>query len=575
MTNDVIAGFENVEKLLLEMGADQFPHGRGRSLQEHLTGTRAILRRWSQPDWVSDAGALHSIYGTDAYRRQLVPMASRCEVQAAVGLEAERLAYLFGIVSRQELFRQLERRGRIPAEGLHIEYDGAGAGAAEQISSGEVASLLILHMANTAEQSCSADGSPGLQLARLSRLGLLVNPVAVSVPPILDGCTQAVSQEDESAARDAYMAGLAAMSTDRAIAIREMSQAAKFCPWVGEPALWLAYLELQKGDYAMAGAWIERAQKTCSQWGTAWDKRLSYEQWCWLIDFVAGQASEREIGPLPAPDPQNLPQFLDRLKKRNWVQVYLGSRTDHGPVDAGLPRFHRYIASLAEPDCAARMKIYPGVRARAWHEPEDFPLARALENEFVEIRREILALDQRRFAPESEPIHRSGNWNVLFFNERGRRNEEVCALCPITSRVIDSHRAVRTLAGMSYVSRLSQGTHVSPHHGPTNLRLRCHLGIRVPSGNCGIRVDGKSRQWEEGKCLVFDDFLPHEVWNHTAEDRVVLIVDLWHPDLSDEEVRLVEGLHRYTSMQMAWLNAYWSANEKARSEMDDRGSSSC
>lgn len=563
-----------VEELLHEMGADEFPHANRRSLYDHLVGTRAILRQWSQPDWVCDAGALHSIYGTEVYERQLVPMVRRCDVRAAVGTRAERLAYLFGAVSRYDLFRRMNCCDEIPAEGLSVAC--LEGGEVVRLSTEDAVSLLVLHMANTAEQACSADGSPGLQLAHLSRLGLIVNRTGGAVPPVFDGCTRAVSPEDEFAARDSYIAGLAAMSVDRAAAVTSLTHATLTIPWVAEPALWLAYLALQQGKQAEARSQIECARKIAQQWGTAWDKRLGYERWCWLIDFLADQAGEPEIGPLAAPDdPQDLEQFVEQLEKRNWIQVFLGGNTNATPEERGVPRFHRYVTSFADADSDPGMRIYPNLPARAWHEPGDFSLAAALEDEYEEIRREILALDDGQFVPESEPIRRSGNWNVLFFHERGRRNEEVCARCPVTSRVIETNRAVRTLAGLSYVSRLAPGTHIAAHRGPTNLRLRCHLGIRVPAGNCGIRVDSETRQWKEGKCLIFDDFLLHEAWNHTASDRVVLIVDLWHAGLTDEEVALLTGLHRYVAAQGQSLSAYWSANENARAVMDDRGHERC
>ncbi|CAN0545528.1 unnamed protein product, partial [Ectocarpus sp. 8 AP-2014] len=40
-----------------------------------------------------------------------------------------------------------------------------------------------------------------------------------------------------------------------------------------------------------------------------------------------------------------------------------------------------------------------------------------------------------------------------------------------------------------------------------------------------------------GKCLVFDDCYEHEVWNKTERERVLLLFDLWHPELAGE-VRL-------------------------------------
>lgn len=566
----------SVAELLSDLGAKELPHANGRSLYDHLVGTEAVLRSWSQPDWVCDAGALHSIYGTEVYNRQLVPITRRAEIQAAVGSRAERLAYLFGNVSRRDLVSQLQLCDFAPADGLRVEFQFAGnSGQVEQLTIDEAASLLVLHMANTAEQSCCDDGSPSLYLANLSSIGVILNRISTNIPLIFDCCRQVVSPEDELAAQDAYLAGLSAMANDTSLSIDRMTLAVQKCPWIAEPAVWLAYLDLQQGKLKEAVSRAESARKTLLQWGTPWDKRLTYEQWCWLIDFIADQAADPEIGPLPAlGDLDDPPQFLEQLKRRNWVEFYLGSNPDPVPEEIGVPRFHRYVTSFAD-HSNLNMQIYHGLRTQPWHDPGDFPLARELEAEYSTICSEILALKNLQFAPEAEPIQRTGKWNVLFLNERGRRNEEVCTRCPVTSRVIGNHRALSTLAGLCYVSRLAPGTHVTAHHGPTNLRLRCHLGIRVPAGNCGIRVDGQTRQWTEGKCLVFDDFLLHEAWNHAATDRIVLIVDLWHPGLTDEEISLLQGLHRYAAAQAGSLRSYWSANEKARVSLDERGGQTC
>jgi aspartyl/asparaginyl beta-hydroxylase (cupin superfamily) len=74
------------------------------------------------------------------------------------------------------------------------------------------------------------------------------------------------------------------------------------------------------------------------------------------------------------------------------------------------------------------------------------------------------------------------------------------------------------------------------HCGPTNARLRLHLGLVVPDG-CSIRVGDEVRSWVEGRCLLFDDSFEHEVWNDADEERLVLIVDVWHPDLKTDDQR--------------------------------------
>jgi aspartate beta-hydroxylase len=235
------------------------------------------------------------------------------------------------------------------------------------------------------------------------------------------------------------------------------------------------------------------------------------------------------------------------------------------PPDAatGKRRFHSYVESLAGADGSSSGAVYPDLPSQPWHDPQDFPLVAYLESNFAAIRDEILRLDAGRFHRESEGIRRTGDWDVAFLYERGRRRGEVCTACPVTTRGIESHPTVRTSAGLIYVSRMRSCTHIEAHRGPTNIRVRCHLGIKVPWGDCGIRVGDQTRRWQEGKCLVFDDYFEHEAWNHTDEDRLVLIVDLWHPGLSATEVTLLEGLHNHTSASAQRLGRYWSANDAA------------
>ena len=39
-------------------------------------------------------------------------------------------------------------------------------------------------------------------------------------------------------------------------------------------------------------------------------------------------------------------------------------------------------------------------------------------------------------------------------------------------------------------------------------------------------------------------FLSYQAWHEGSETRLVLIVDIWHPDLSDAEVDLATGRAR-------------------------------
>ena len=79
-------------------GAGEMRHAAGRSLLDHLVETSAIVRRWGQPDWIAHAALLHSVYGTDRYRQQLLPLSSRGRVREVAGSSsrADRLPIFCG-----------------------------------------------------------------------------------------------------------------------------------------------------------------------------------------------------------------------------------------------------------------------------------------------------------------------------------------------------------------------------------------------------------------------------------------------------------------------------------------------
>ena len=95
--------------------------------------------------------------------------------------------------------------------------------------------------------------------------------------------------------------------------------------------------------------------------------------------------------------------------------------------------------------------------------------------------------------------------------------------------------------GMAVVDGLRPGARIPPHAGVMNARLICHLPLIVPQPS-GFRVGNETRAWEEGKLLVFDDSIEHEAWNDSAEDRVVLIFDIWRPELSEADRRAVTAI---------------------------------
>jgi len=69
----------------------------------------------------------------------------------------------------------------------------------------------------------------------------------------------------------------------------------------------------------------------------------------------------------------------------------------------------------------------------------------------------------------------------------------------------------------------------------------CHLPLIVPEG-CWFRVGAETREWKRGQAFVFDDTVEHEAMNPTDELRIILIFDVWHPQLSPLEREAVSAL---------------------------------
>lgn len=126
---------------LNEHQASDISHS-GRDLLTHLQGTHDILRRWQLSDELCLAGMFHSVYGTDGFNKQPVPMRKRAQVRALIGTEAERLVFLFCTVRRITLF-DLNGLAGIKFRDEHYTCD---------ISEDEFSALLHLEYANTLEQ---------------------------------------------------------------------------------------------------------------------------------------------------------------------------------------------------------------------------------------------------------------------------------------------------------------------------------------------------------------------------------------------------------------------------------------
>lgn len=134
-------------------------------------------------------------------------------------------------------------------------------------------------------------------------------------------------------------------------------------------------------------------------------------------------------------------------------------------------------------------------------------------------------------------------WDGLFFYRHGRPNPESCRRAPQTLAALDATPIVR-IPGHgpeALFSVLGPGSHILPHTGVTNTRVVTHLPLLVPEG-CTLRVADQRHDWQEGRCVTFDDTFEHEAWNNSGLTRVVLLFDVWNPHLTGPEREAVTEL---------------------------------
>ncbi len=86
----------------------------------------------------------------------------------------------------------------------------------------------------------------------------------------------------------------------------------------------------------------------------------------------------------------------------------------------------------------------------------------------------------------------------------------------------------------SLISVLGPHGSVKSHFGPTNFRLRLQFLLTSESNGCWLRC-GKEESRYDGGFAIIDDSFCHSAGNPSEEDRIVLVIDLWHPGITKEE----------------------------------------
>ena len=198
---------------------------------------------------------------------------------------------------------------------------------------------------------------------------------------------------------------------------------------------------------------------------------------------------------------------------------------------------------------------YPQLPAIPFYDRQLFPWLEELEGATDTIVSEMLPALAIASASELAPyiqypkgvpvnqwvdLNHSTDWTSYFLWTDGDLQVRAKEQNPETFAVLD-RLPLCDLTGYSptvVFSVLQPHTHIPPHTGSTNVRLLTHLPLLLP-GPARFRVGNETRMWRMGEAWVFDDSIEHEAWNDADQQRVILILDVWNPLLSEAERLLV------------------------------------
>ncbi len=358
----------------------------------------------------------------------------------------------------------------------------------------------------------------------------------------------------------------------------------------GELAIAEAHAAFQRGDVQSSHGALLRAEASIPDADMPW---LLLARTCRHMSDIAGE--ERAIRKLLDRDPRDLGALLlmgdikarmgDDRAAGSWFQTALGVVARNGaPLQFekliarartfSAQSHERYAAHLlaslkkagaGEPPRVSaaldlllgRAQLYqqqptsfyfPGLPQRQFFERAEFPWSKALELLTPELEQELRTIlaQSDSFAPYVEghpdrpaPSNRLRNdpsWGALYFWRYGERIAINADRAPATMAALEAIPLpkIASRSPIALYSRLTPSTHIEPHHGLLNTRLICHLPLIAPDG-CGLRVGNETRSWRKGETLIFDDSFEHEAWNRGTSDRVVLLFEIWRPELDEGE----------------------------------------
>ena len=189
----------------------------------------------------------------------------------------------------------------------------------------------------------------------------------------------------------------------------------------------------------------------------------------------------------------------------------------------------------------------PGLKATQFYDVENLEWAQKLKKQYMKIKTEFdrVTADIDKLTEEGNNIWAGAltedassygaGWRTLVLMDRGIWDPVNVNLFPKTSKAIHDSGAPVVEA---FFASMEPHTDIKLHTDNTNFVVTSHLAIDIPeSGNnkCRLTIGDETRQWINGEIMVFDTSIMHSAVNESDKTRYILMLRLWHPDLTETE----------------------------------------
>jgi len=159
------------------------------------------------------------------------------------------------------------------------------------------------------------------------------------------------------------------------------------------------------------------------------------------------------------------------------------------------------------------------------------------------------------YTDDTEHALHQGTWDWHSYMVKGALVGHFAQHYPETTLILQHLREQGLLFegtpfGYAFFSTLHGHSKIAAHSAPINFRLRIHVPLQVPESDALLRVGPITTSWD--RTVVLDDSYDHAAWNDSPARRVVLLVDIWHPDVTHQEREDIVAMFQYARKQEWW-----------------------